>query len=305
MRARVVGLLRDLLPQGVVDGARDLVRNLPHAHEVSPTKRALAAAGASPEFLDADALAVLQARFPPAPDYGYDPASVDRRGRIRARELLRMSGARAATDFLELGCWDGMVAAGLARAGKRAIGVDQRGDGFDARAVAAGARLQAMDASRLDFEDSRFDFVYSYDAFEHFEAPDGVLAECIRVLKPGGRLFVEFGPLFLSPLGQHAYRSIRVPYCQCLFAPETLAAYTAGHGLPPIEFDHVNRWPIARFRALWEDQAASLQRVHYKEMVDLTQLALIREYPSCFKSKSEHLEDFVVAQVSALFVKRR
>ncbi|MEP7027895.1 MAG: class I SAM-dependent methyltransferase [Candidatus Eisenbacteria bacterium] len=304
MRARVVGLARALLPQRVVDTARDLVRNLPRAGEVAPTRRALAAAPTEPAFLDAAALETMQAQYPTAPEYGYDPASVEHRGRIRAREILRLPGARGATDFLELGCWDGMVAAGLTRAGKRAAGVDRRADGFDARAGAAGARLLAMNASQLEFEDGSFDFVYSYDAFEHFDAPERVMAECIRVLRPGGRLHLEFGPLFLSPLGQHAYRSIRVPYCQCLFTPATMTAFAALRGLPAIDFDHVNRWPIARFRALWASQAASLERVRYRETLDLSHLALIRQYPSCFRSKSEAFEDFVVAQVSALFEKR-
>ena len=286
-----------------MDALRDAARNLPRAREVEPTRRALLAAPTEPAFLDRAALEALQARFPEPPAYGYDPRAVEERGRIRARELLAMPGADRATDFLELGCWDGMVSAGLARAGKRASGIDYRNEGFDARATAAGAKLVVMDASQLTFEDATFDFVFSYDAFEHFDSPGRVLEETIRVLRPGGMLYVDFGPLFLSPLGQHAYRSIRVPYCQCLFAPETLAEFTAAHALPAIEFDHVNRWTIARFRELFARHAASLARVRWHESRDLSHLALIREYPSCFRSKSDQFEDFVVAHVSALFRK--
>jgi SAM-dependent methyltransferase len=284
-----------------VDALRDTARNLPRARDVAPTRRVLLAAEVEPAYLDGAALAALHARYPEPPVYGYDPRSVEERGRLRAREILSMPGAGAAKDFLELGCWDGMVSASLARAGRRATGIDYRNEGFDARATAAGANLVVMDASRLTFEDTSFDFVFSYDAFEHFESPERVLEETIRVLRPGGMLYLDFGPLYLSPLGQHAYRSIRVPYCQCLFAPGTLTEFTAAHGLPAIEFDHVNRWTIARFRELFARHAPGLERVRYHESLDLSHLALIREHPSCFRSKSEQFEDFVVAHVSALF----
>jgi SAM-dependent methyltransferase len=286
-----------------VDAVRDAARNLPRAREVEPTRRAFLAAPKEPAYLGADALAEMQACYREPPAYGYDPRATEERGRIRAREILALPGARAAGDFLELGCWDGMVSAGLARAGKRASGIDRRSEGFDARAGAAGARLAAMDAAGLTFADRSFDFVFSYDAFEHFADPEQVLREIIRVLRPGGRLYLDFGPIYLSPFGEHAYRSIHVPYCQCLFARETLDAFTTAHGLPPIEYDHVNRWTIGRFRDLFARHAASLARVRWHESLDLSHLALIRRHPSCFRSKSDQFEDFVVAHVNALFRK--
>ena len=36
-----------------------------------------------------------------------------------------------------------------------------------------------MDASNLKFEDESFDFVFSYDSFEHFENAEQVLNEAI------------------------------------------------------------------------------------------------------------------------------
>lgn len=54
--------------------------------------------------------------------------------------------------------------------------------------------IQVGDMTNLSFEDSSFDFVYSYNSVFHMMKTDIDLAvrEMIRVLKPGGLLFVNF-----------------------------------------------------------------------------------------------------------------
>lgn len=42
------------------------------------------------------------------------------------------------------------------------------------------------DSEQLPFSDSFFDVVYCNDSFHHYPAPDKVLSEVCRVLKPGG-----------------------------------------------------------------------------------------------------------------------
>lgn len=160
-----------------------------------------------------------------------------------------------------------------------------------------------MDASALRFPDNSFDVVFSYDAFEHFASPDAVFREAIRVVKPGGHIYVEFGPLYFSAFGEHAYRSITVPYCQFLFPKPLLSAFATKHGLPPIDFEDVNGWPLERYRELWKQHADELTTVKYHEGKNLAHLDLIRKYPSCFKSKSANLEGFTVSSITALFRK--
>lgn len=65
--------------------------------------------------------------------------------------------------------------------------------------------LRQMDASRLAFNDASFDFVYSFDVFEHLPDPAAVLKESQRVLRPGG-LFAAYIHLYTCDSGHHDLR---------------------------------------------------------------------------------------------------
>jgi SAM-dependent methyltransferase len=48
------------------------------------------------------------------------------------------------------------------------------------------------DAKNIPFPDQYFDFIYSTDVFEHLENPALVIDEIIRLLKPGGSIWLAF-----------------------------------------------------------------------------------------------------------------
>ena len=267
------------------------------------TRRIFAAAGSSPGFLESSELKTLQDQYSYPPEYGYDPDTLLRRGTGRATQLLSLPGVQQSESFLEIACSDGMVSCALSQADKRTTAIDADGASFDARASRAGVRLLEMDAADLQFDDDTMDFVFSYNAFEHFVAPEAVLREAIRVTRPGGSMYLEFGPLYYSPYGQHAYRSITVPYCHLLFSEVQINEFAGQNGLPLIDFTHVNGWSLKQYRRLWDKYSPVIDKAFYKESVDVTHLNLIRQYPSCFRSKSRHFEDFVVANISVLFRK--
>src|ERR1051325_5797926 len=52
-------------------------------------------------------------------------------------------------------------------------------------------RFQQMDATKMPFPDGSFDFIFSFNVFEHLPEPATVLAECKRVLRPGGCVFTH------------------------------------------------------------------------------------------------------------------
>ena len=78
---------------------------------------------------------------------------------------------------------DGMVSSVLQDSGKITTGVDRNSEKFDERAVQEGIKLLKMDASNLQFENDSFDFVFSYSSFEHFDKPEIVLKEALRVVR--------------------------------------------------------------------------------------------------------------------------
>ena len=57
-----------------------------------------------------------------------------------------------------------------------------------------------------------FDIVVSKDAFEHVLDLRGLLENIKRCLKPGGRLYAGFGPLYNSPAGHHRRPNFGLPW---------------------------------------------------------------------------------------------
>ncbi len=98
--------------------------------------------------------------------------------------------------LLDIGCGPGFLPNLLAAQGHRAIGVDMsRGSLKVALSqsrntdVTGRADYQAADAYRLPFRDAAFDAVTALDFLEHVTAPERVIAEAARVLRPGGLFF--------------------------------------------------------------------------------------------------------------------
>jgi len=106
------------------------------------------------------------------------------------------------TRLLELGSGHGYGALHLARRGadvvaldlsdrRLAIAVDELRDARREAPDAAGVRPCAADAERLPFADGSFDRIFSRDVLMYAD-PRRVVAECARVLAPGGlAVFVE------------------------------------------------------------------------------------------------------------------
>lgn len=82
-------------------------------------------------------------------------------------------------------------------------------------------RFVAADAASLPFESDSIDTIIMNDAMEHVARPDAVLDECLRVLKKGGRLFVNFPPIN-HPFGAHLSDLIYIPWVHLFFSERTL-----------------------------------------------------------------------------------
>lgn len=84
-----------------------------------------------------------------------------------------------------------------------------------------GFEFVYADASKMPFEAESFDTVIMNDAMEHVSKPLEVLQEVYRVLKPGGKLYVNFPP-YNHPFGAHLSDAIGIPWVHLLFDDQTL-----------------------------------------------------------------------------------
>ncbi len=95
---------------------------------------------------------------------------------------------------LDVGCGPGAAVRAAAGSVARAVGVDRsepmiaiarrRSAGF------ANVEFVAAGAEDLPFPNATFDRVWTIHAFHHWEDRDRGIAECLRVLKPGGHLLI-------------------------------------------------------------------------------------------------------------------
>jgi SAM-dependent methyltransferase len=259
------------------------------------------------QVLPIEALSDLMDRGYEAPEViRYDPEGLV----LRAREKVTRLAGRVPLDRMrscvELGCWDGMVLAALRdrQRGITAFGADRYMNGIDARALAAGVRFVQTDAAQLGFASNSVDLVYSFAAFEHFADTRGTMEESWRILRPGGHLYLFFGPVYTSPFGLHAYRQIPVPYCHYLFADADLRTYATREGLPTA-WPYVNGVSVTEYRRLWAEQGARFETLfHYEHPSGAVGAELITEYPSCFKSKVPAFDDLLVAAIEICLRKR-
>jgi ArsR family transcriptional regulator len=97
-------------------------------------------------------------------------------------------------DVLDVGSGDGAAAATIAPYCRSLTCLDANPRLIEAAAARLGrhenVRAQVADAHDLPFTDASFDAVLVFHTLTYAERPARVLAECARVLRPGGRLVV-------------------------------------------------------------------------------------------------------------------
>ncbi|MCL2661923.1 MAG: methyltransferase domain-containing protein [Oscillospiraceae bacterium] len=113
----------------------------------------------------------------------------------------------AGKKVLEIGCGNGDLLKLIAESYDIAhiTGVDSSLSGWWGIGESVGANWSVCDgnAERLCFDDNSFDAVISYAAFEHIENVKLALSEIKRVMKPYGRFYTEFSPIWTSIVGHH------------------------------------------------------------------------------------------------------
>ncbi len=76
-------------------------------------------------------------------------------------------------------------------------------------------------AYQLPFEDNSFDTIIMNDFMEHVDRPDQALTESLRLIRPGGRIYINFPPYY-HPFGFHMSDAINMPWVHVFFSDRAL-----------------------------------------------------------------------------------
>lgn len=213
----------------------------------------------------------------------------------------------AGKRLLDIGCGAGGKSLYYAGLGAQVTGIDIL-PAYEAEARALCEKLgyaygtqfrfQTADAADLPFADGSFDTIILNDAVEHVAQPEAMLAEALRVLRPGGRLYANFPP-YHHPFGAHLSDAIGIPWVHLFFSESTLiTAYKQlvrdlPDGAERIAFrisrrpdgseyfSYINHMTIRRFRRIL--QQMQIRPSYYREVplrpyfAPLCHLPLIKE----------------------------
>jgi SAM-dependent methyltransferase len=163
-------------------------------------------------------------------------ASADRKGRQLTGErpqegvtpdsllALHAAGYRTVIErlgsgtVLDVGCGQGFESARFLNTGRRVVGADYSAEAVELAREKygdAGLDVAQMNALALGFTEASFDWACSSHLIEHFDDPEGHVAELARVMKDDGSVF------FLTP---NAPADFENPFHIHLFEPPELRA---------------------------------------------------------------------------------
>jgi SAM-dependent methyltransferase len=230
----------------------------------------------------------------------------------------------AGKKLLEIGCGFGIgLGLMLKHFDVDAYGIEPTSEGFDSSYACAREILQAnnLDPSRvidakgedIPFPDAAFDVVYSNNVLEHTSNPAKVLREAVRVLRPGGRLYIEvpnylsyFEGHYLIPQPPIFWNGMLVFWVRTVFRRDPSFARTLRTEINPVwlrkTFRTINRHYPIELETLGEDRFLQrmgrpfefqtdavagitgrairiLQRINWRNWIGLTLVRLQAHYP--------------------------
>jgi 2-polyprenyl-3-methyl-5-hydroxy-6-metoxy-1,4-benzoquinol methylase len=145
----------------------------------------------------------------------YDYALFEYYRSAKVIAFLERAGIAITGTVLDAGCGGGGMPLSIAEEARFVVGIDLVDRFRDAGSRLARERglrnlvFARADGQQLPFRDASFDFVLSHAVIEHVPDAGRYLAECARVLKPLGVMYLSTAP-YLSFAGAHLPR-LRIP----------------------------------------------------------------------------------------------
>ena len=149
-------------------------------------------------------------------------------------------------------------------------------------------------AYEMPFEDKCFDTVIMNDFMEHVDNPSAAIKEAMRLVRPGGRIFINFPPYY-HPTGAHLSDAINIPWVQLFYSDSALIKaykelirsvpdeaerlalrfYTDENGVEHIGY--INKMTLKKFKGILRE--LSIVPQYYREVPLRRYFALLAKIP--------------------------
>ena len=104
------------------------------------------------------------------------------------------------------------------------------------RKPSADVRFVEGNAEGIPVPDRSADTLLAFDCLEHVMEPEAILQEWHRVLRPGGKVLIEWFP-FAGPYGPHMEALVPIPWAHILFGQRAMFEAQAGEEKQNIDHD--------------------------------------------------------------------
>lgn len=138
---------------------------------------------------------------------------------------------KAIVDF---GCGEGYQSLALAEIGaQRVVGIEA----YEPHVVGArekvkerGLEERVFFATQVEAEHAGgFDIVLSHNSMEHFADPEAILRIFTRLVRPNGKIYITFGPLWYSMYGAHTNFFCLFPWIHLLLPEKVVLTVRNGY----------------------------------------------------------------------------
>ncbi|MEA5536743.1 class I SAM-dependent methyltransferase [Crocosphaera sp. XPORK-15E] len=107
-------------------------------------------------------------------------------------------------QVLEIGSLGTVVAEDLLKLGAKSVicsNIKENADIIESERI----KYMQLDATKTGLESESVDFVFGRAVLEHIDHIDCLRDEIFRILKPGGRFYLDGAPMWASPTGHHLW----------------------------------------------------------------------------------------------------
>jgi ubiquinone/menaquinone biosynthesis C-methylase UbiE len=210
-----------------------------------------------------------------------------RKGARCVEQFLPLASASSEGLALDFGCGAGGLTYRIAERCRHVIGIDLEEYKLEfarkqkERLKRQNVEFLCYDGERLPFEPDTVQSIYCIDVIEHLPTPEHFINEFHRVLQPGGKLFLSFGPPWRHAHGKHMWMKLPGWWTHLLFPRRVVMRVAGFPAATTWEELGIMKLSVSRFQNIMKRSA--LRREFYFEHINrwiypLKYIPILREF---------------------------